>query len=66
MARKSDRQKRILRALQRADAPGIPGIEPAKLRSILEQEASKLLRGGDEELPDNSLFGDGRQQRELF
>lgn len=46
--------------------PQIPGAVPATTRQILDREAGRPLRGGGRDFTEDSLWGIGREQQELF
>ena len=59
---------------QRSTEPGpegtqqtlIPGVEPVTDKDRIMAAAAKPLRGGDADLQHDGLFGDAKDQRELF
>ena len=46
--------------------PQIPGAAPATTRQILDREAARPLRGGNNELTHDSLWGDAHKQLRMF
>ena len=46
--------------------PQLPSAAPATTRQILDREAARPLRGGNNELGYSSLFGGSHLQKELF
>jgi len=64
--RKSARRIRLGFAITRTKLDSLPGIDPPKVKDILNAEAAKPMRGGNADLTPDSLFGDGRLQMELW
>lgn len=63
--RKRDRNIRLGLASLKA---GLPHVEAAKVRDILQAEAAKPMRAAREQrdLQHGGLFGDAKLQKELF
>ena len=66
MSRKAERRARLMLARLKLAAEPLPGIEAERLREVLAAEAARPMRGGCAPPTNNSLFGDGHRQRELF
>lgn len=44
----------------------LPTVAPETMREVLQAEAVAPLRGGNRELSNNSLFGDGHKQIDML
>ena len=66
--RKKERERALWQRIAFAQQSRLPGsgFEPAALKELLELEATKPLRGGDADLPHNSIFGDSHKQGSMF
>jgi hypothetical protein len=66
MNRKAQRRERIKRAIDRMNRPALPALPIEDVRTILQTEIARPLRGGAREMQFASLFGDGHRQIGLF
>lgn len=66
MMRRQQRKRMLHEAAQRLAHAHLAGIEPEKVRDILQKEAEKPMRAGNAEPEYRGLFGEGRKQKELF
>ena len=67
MKRKAERKARLEAGLKLTTLPTwIDGRPCTTVKTLLELEASKPMRGGERELSADSLFGDGFKQGALF
>jgi hypothetical protein len=44
----------------------LPGVSPAAVRALLQSEADKPMRAGNAGPEHQGLFGEARNQKELF
>jgi hypothetical protein len=66
VTRAADRRKRLVLRSKLATLTTLPNVAPTTTRDILAAEIASPMRGGNQELPHVSLFGDSHLQRNLF
>jgi hypothetical protein len=66
MMRRQQRKRMLHEAAQRLASTHLAGVEPETIRGILQAEANKPMKAGNAGPVCKGLFGEGRNQKELF